>query len=1564
MLRKRLRKLMAILLTSWLMLMSIVISDIGIVQEAQGQEQLELSWSSTETDDTVSIAWADVDNDGDLDLAMGNWNDKNRLYKNDGTGALSLAWNSTETDSTYSIAWGDADNDSDLDLAVGNEGNNRLYKNDGTGALSLAWNSTETDVTYSIAWGDADNDGDLDLAVGNWNGQVNRLYKNDGTGALSLAWNTSETDNTCSIAWGDVDNDGDLDLTGGNWNDENRLYKNDGTGTLSLAWNSTETDNTYSIAWGDVDNDGDLDLAFGNQGKNRLYKNDGTGTLSLAWNTSETDNTCSIAWGDVDNDGDLDLAAGNYGEVNRLYMNDGTGTLSLVWNSTETDSTWSVAWGDADNDGDLDLAVGNSGQVNRIYKNDCANALSLAWNSTEVDFTMSLAWGDVDNDGDLDLAEGNFGNVNRLYKNDGTGVLSLTWNSTESDSTYSIAWGDVDNDGDLDLAVGNVGQANRLYTNDGAGELSLTWNSTETDATQSISWGDVDNDGDLDLAVGNNENSRLYKNDGTGKLWLAWNSTESDGTMSLAWGDVDNDGDLDLAVGNPNNVNRLYKNDGTGTLLLIWNSTETDNTRSVAWGDVDNDGDLDLAAGNWGNENRLYKNDGKGSLSHSWNSTETDDTNSVAWGDLDNDGDLDLAVGNWFDENRLYKNDGTGTLLLAWNSTETDGTFSIALGDADNDGDLDLSVGNDFPSNRLYLNKYIIKYQSLLPNNPSYITISNPTNINSNFFYSTAKILGKHITIKYILYDNESDPCNIIPQYSLSGGGKWFIATQGPGGDGTINLASSPRGIEHLYIWNSSADRVSSHNVVFRIVTCSLPNTTTIVQRHTSATSSRFAVETPYANTPMDPGIYNNTGKVNWTWIPSVGNISNILGYYVCIGTTPGGTDIELDTWTTNIWYEKSGLEDGKTYYCKIKAKNKGGAIGRYSNSSDGIFIDLNGPVANTPVDPGLYNATGIVNWSWTPSTDTGSGILGYYISIGTEPSGSDIVNNTWTNNTWFEKSELEDDMTYYCKIKAKNGAGIIGNYSDNSDGILVDLDVPVAPTPHTTFPSAYNNTGTVNWSWTPTADTGSGIVGYYVYIWVEPDGYVAVNGEFTYNCWYKTSGLLDGKTYYCKIKAENGAGTMSDYSDNSSGIMVDTSVPTSLYILINNGDEYINSTPVILSLNAEDSGSGLYQMAFSTDGVAWTDWESYNTSKSYTLSSIEGSKAVYFRVNDKAGNIAPYVFDSIILDTRPPTVTSIILSDPSPTKAGTVTFTITFSENMSTTINPIVTFSKTSPYDIHNITKSSYFGNTWNGTFTIDTATGDGTNTISVSSAEDLAGNQILLNTSYIFVIDTISPTVTYTLTGTDIEVSETLTITFSEPMNYTSVENSIIIIPDVSILNFSWDSNTLTITFSSDLSYGTEYNVIIGTGSEDLAGNALEELNSWEFTTEAKQEKGFPLLWLIILLIIIVIVVLLAWIIMRRKPEELEEELEETEEEEIPPPPPKKAIIAELLEERELEEVEEEVPPPPEKATIVELSEEEEEEEAEEEVPPPPKKAKRRKKLSEEELDRLDLPEPDEEF
>jgi len=180
--------------------------------------------------------------------------------------------------------------------------------------------------------------------------------------------------------------------------------------------------------------------------------------------------------------------------------------------------------------------------------------------------------------------------------------------------------------------------------------------------------------------------------------------------------------------------------------------------------------------------------------------------------------------------------------------------------------------------------------------------------------------------------------------------------------------------------------------------------------------------------------------------------------------------------------------------------------------------------------------------------------------------------------------------------------------------------------------------------------------------------------------------------------------------------------------------------------------------------------------------------------------------------------------------------------------------------------------------TFTPTVDLSDGTSySVNIGTgAQDQAGNGLTSVYTWSFTTtqapDTTSPTVTsVSLEGDDVEVTDSLTITFSEAMDHDSVEDAIIISPEVEILNFTWVGNALTITFTSDLEPGTEYNVTIGTGAEDLAGNALDEPHTWQFTTK-EEEEGFPVLaLLLIILVIIIVIILLLFLMRKRKPEEL---------------------------------------------------------------------------------------------
>ena len=113
-----------------------------------------------------------------------------------------------------------------------------------------------------------------------------------------------------------------------------------------------------------------------------------------------------------------------------------------------------------------------------------------------------------------------------------------------------------------------------------------------------------------------------------------------------------------------------------------------------------------------------------------------------------------------------------------------------------------------------------------------------------------------------------------------------------------------------------------------------------------------------------------------------------------------------------------------------------------------------------------------------------------------------------------------------------------------------------------------------------------------------------------------------------------------SNESNNVYGpqtIIVDGTPPTGS-ILINGGATYTNTTSVTLTLSCSDTESGCYQMRLSNDRGPWSAWELYITSKSWTLTSGNGTKFVDVQFKDKVGNVSTEwaIWDSIILQTNP----------------------------------------------------------------------------------------------------------------------------------------------------------------------------------------------------------------------------------------------------------------------------------------------------------------------------------------
>lgn len=211
---------------------------------------------STEVESTGVVSWIDYDHDGDQDLFMiksGRTHpagaENNRMFHNDLAETGNLAFRRVYTaemvnhfDLDFQASWADYDNDGDMDVYLGNfDNSNYLYRNEGDSlfaSINVGVPVTDNTRTLGSSWGDFDNDGDLDLFVLNTAGQASRYYRNDGTGNFSslnagqIGTPLSNLSAAQACANADYDNDGYLDLFVANvlfnGNGRNFLYHNNG----------------------------------------------------------------------------------------------------------------------------------------------------------------------------------------------------------------------------------------------------------------------------------------------------------------------------------------------------------------------------------------------------------------------------------------------------------------------------------------------------------------------------------------------------------------------------------------------------------------------------------------------------------------------------------------------------------------------------------------------------------------------------------------------------------------------------------------------------------------------------------------------------------------------------------------------------------------------------------------------------------------------------------------------------------------------------------------------------------------------------------------------------------------------------------------------------------------------------------------------------------------------------------------------------------------------------------------------------------------------------------------
>jgi len=320
---------------------------------------------------SAAVALGDLDGDNDLDAVIGNYNQGETVWINDGTGIMTAhPVTATFGATTNGVSLGDLDGDGDLDAMIPSTGQS-VWLNDGDGGFYSHPTSTSINGLCA-ALGDLDGDGDLDAVFPNYN-SAQTTWLNDGSGVFTAHPSTPSfgAGISWSLALGDLDGDGDLDAVDPNWGEGQTVWLNDGTGAFSAHPVPTfGTGSSQRLALGDLDGDGDLDVVVTSNGPNFTWINDGTGTFSAHPSVPSFGggNGYAIALGDLDGDGDLDAVFA--GET--TWLNDGTGGFSPHPRTPGFGggNTRGIDLGDLDGDGDLDAVVANqSSQAQTVWLN-------------------------------------------------------------------------------------------------------------------------------------------------------------------------------------------------------------------------------------------------------------------------------------------------------------------------------------------------------------------------------------------------------------------------------------------------------------------------------------------------------------------------------------------------------------------------------------------------------------------------------------------------------------------------------------------------------------------------------------------------------------------------------------------------------------------------------------------------------------------------------------------------------------------------------------------------------------------------------------------------------------------------------------------------------------------------------------------------------------------------------------------------------------------------------------------------------------------------------------------
>lgn len=386
---------------------------------------------------------------------------------------------------------------------------------------------------------------------------------------------------------------------------------------------------------------------------------------------------------------------------------------------------------------------------------------------------------------------------------------------------------------------------------------------------------------------------------------------------------------------------------------------------------------------------------------------------------------------------------------------------------------------------------------------------------------------------------------------------------------------------------------------------------------------------------------WTTKGKKLW---PTASHISS--GQYTL---RKDGTGVEFSDDPRPV-YQKSGgnYPDSKNYWFRVVAYNS------YGTTSQSAAFTPTIPDQTLPSKPGKPSITNSHNEnftiSWSSSSDSNTGVKKYLVYMGTASGKTDIANGVEVTTTSYKHpTSLNPRIPYYFHVKAVDGNGNVSPVSDTANGIpRLPLDASLVSS---SIPSPMEANGTYNVQFT--------VKNEGLETWTAAKnimfGALAETEHFTKDtrlALASTDSIGTGqtKTFNATFNAGKKLGNFSTnwrmlkvgigwYGDTlSKSVLVQDTTPPKGNIVINNGQTFTNSPNVGLTLNATDNAEGNLQQKLQNEQAAFSAYEPYTQTKSWTLSAENGDKSVSVVYKDTTGNESAPATAFIKLDTSYPT--------------------------------------------------------------------------------------------------------------------------------------------------------------------------------------------------------------------------------------------------------------------------------------------------------------------------------------